>query len=148
MRLGYALHKARGFERFVPRDEMLRIATANGLFAITGSEAGSTIAPGVFADLMVIDWQDLASELIDPETDPLNLLLARGTKRHLRQMFVNGREVVRAGQVTGVDLVSQEAELLAQMRAAWPNSADLRAAMPELGAALAGHHAQGLHGCC
>lgn len=147
MRLGYALHKARGFERFVPRDDMLRIATANGLFAITGTEDGATIAAGAPADLMMIDWQDLASELVDPDTPPLNLLLARGTKRHLRDMFVNGREVVRDGRVTGIDLPAQEAELLARMRAAWPDSADIRAAMPELGAALAGHHLAGLH-CC
>jgi cytosine/adenosine deaminase-related metal-dependent hydrolase len=147
MRLGYALHKARGFERFVPRDDMLRIATANGLFAITGTEDGATIAAGAPADLMMIDWQDLASELVDPDTPPLNLLLARGTKRHLRGMFVNGREVVRDGRVTGIDLPAQEAELLARMRAAWPDSADIRAAMPELGAALAGHHLAGLH-CC
>jgi hypothetical protein len=53
---------------------------------------------------------------------------------------VAGRDVVRDGQVTGVDLPALEAELLAAMRAAYPTTADVRAAMPELKAALRKHY--------
>ncbi len=146
MRLGYALHKGRGFERFMSRDDLMQIATANGLFAITGQNSGGIVA-GAAADLMVLDWQDLASELIEPDAAPLGLLLARGTKKHVRDMVVNGRHVVRDGTVTGVDLPAQEAELLARLRAAYPSTADIRAAMPELGAALATHHSGAFY-CC
>lgn len=147
MRLGYALHKGRGFERFLSRADLMRIVTTNGLFAITGQDGGGRIVPGAPADLMVLDWQDLAAELIEPDTPPLSLLLARGTKRHIRDMVVNGREIVRSGVVTGVDLPAQEHELLSQLRAAYPTTADIRAAMPELEAALARHHSGDFY-CC
>lgn len=148
MRLGYALHKARGFERFVTRQNLVRIATANGLFAITGSEAGSMIKAGQSADFMVLDWEDLSAELVDPDTPALNLLLARGTKAYVRQMAVAGREVVRDGRLTSLDFPMQEQLLLEQIRAAWPSTKDIRQAMPELTAALAHHHIEGLHCCC
>jgi hypothetical protein len=58
----------------------------------------------------------------------------------VKQLFVAGREVVRDGALTGVDLPALEAELLATLRKAAGTVADIRAAMPELRAALASHY--------
>jgi hypothetical protein len=70
----------------------------------------------------------------------LELLLAKARQEHVKQLFVAGREVVRDGMVTGIDLPALEAELLACLRKAADTTADIRAAMPELRAALRSHY--------
>ncbi|TVP69408.1 MAG: hydrolase [Rhodobacteraceae bacterium] len=148
MRLGYALHKARGFERFMSRDQLIRMVGANGFFAITGRKDGGVIAPGGPADLLELDWDALAAELIDPDTAPLSLLLAKGTKAHVRNLTVAGRQVVADGRLAAFDLAENESQLLEAMRRAWPQTHDIRRAMPDLVANLARHHVEGLHCCC
>ena len=70
----------------------------------------------------------------------VELLLAKARQEHVKGLFVAGREVVRDGAVTGVDLPALEAELLAALRKAVGTTADVRAAMPELRAALRTHY--------
>jgi cytosine/adenosine deaminase-related metal-dependent hydrolase len=139
MRLAYALHKASGFDVRVSRDDLMRFATSNGRFAITG-KSDASVAPGAPADMLLLDWKALSAELIEPEVPPLDVLLAKARQQHVKGLVVAGRDVVRDGQVTGVDLPALEAELLAAMRAAYPTTADVRAAMPELKAALRKHY--------
>lgn len=144
MRLAYALHKASGFDIRVSRDDLMRFATVNGRFAITG-KLDEGIAPGALADLLVLDWKALSAELVEPEVPPLDVLLAKARQQHIKSLFVAGREVVRDGKVTGIDLPALEAELLAVLRAAYATTADVRAAMPELKAALHKHYAGPLY---
>ena len=88
----------------------------------------------------VLDWKALSADLIEPDVPPIDLLLAKGRQQHIKGLIVAGRDVVRDGAVTGVDLPALEAELLAALRAAYPTTADVRAAMPELKAALRKHY--------
>jgi cytosine/adenosine deaminase-related metal-dependent hydrolase len=140
MRLLYAVHKAAGFEIRLQREDLLRIACENGRFAVTGEADGGQVAPGTPADVLVLDWERLAAELVEPDVPAIELLLAKATQQHVRQMFIAGREVVRNGAVTGVDLPALEFELLAMLRKALHTTADVRAAMPELRAALRAHY--------
>lgn len=139
MRLAYALHKASGFDVRVSRDDLMRFATANGRFAVTGEE-NSQAMPGAAADLLILDWKELSAELVEPDVPPFDLLLAKAKQKHVKGLIVAGRDVVRDGAVTGVDLPTLEAELLSALRAAYPATADVRAAMPELKAALRKHY--------
>jgi cytosine/adenosine deaminase-related metal-dependent hydrolase len=139
MRLAYAVHKASGFDIRVPRPDLFRFATENGRFAVTG-KTGAQAVTGADADLLVLDWDRLSAELIEPDVPPFDLLLAKARQEHIKGLIVAGREVVRDGAVTGVDLPAFEAELLAALRAAFPTTADVRAAMPELKAALRKHY--------
>ena len=136
MRLAYAVHKALGFDIKMPRDKLIQFATENGRFAITGEADSGQVEPGAPADLLILDWDRLAAELVEPEVPPLDLLLAKARQEHIKGLVVGGREVVRDGAVTGVDLPALEAELLAALRKAYPTTADVRAAMPEFKAAL------------
>lgn len=140
MRLAYNVHKARGFDIRVPRADILRFAFEHGRFAVTGARDGGRIAPGAPADLLLLDWEALSAELVEPDVPPLHLLLAKGRQDYIKGLFVGGREVVRDGAVATVDLPALEAELLATLRKAAPSTADMRAAMPELSAALAAHY--------
>jgi cytosine/adenosine deaminase-related metal-dependent hydrolase len=141
MRLAYVLHKASGFDIRMKRADLLRFATGAGRFAVTGAPDGGFIAPGAPADLLVLDWSRLAAELVEPDVPPLDLLLAKARAEHVRGLFVSGREIVRDGTVTGVDLPALELELLAALQEARGGTADIRAAIPELKAALHTHYA-------
>ena len=140
MRLAYNVHKARGFDVRVPRADILRFAFEHGRFAVTGARDGGRIAPGAPADLLLLDWEALSAELVEPDVPPLHLLLAKGRQDYIKGLIVGGREVVRDGTVATVDLPAMEAELLATLRKAAPSTADIRTAMPELSAALAAHY--------
>jgi cytosine/adenosine deaminase-related metal-dependent hydrolase len=140
LRLVYVLHKATGFDIKVRREDILRSAFEHGRFAVTGARDGGRVAPGAPADLLVLDWRKLAAELVEPDVPPLELLLAKARQEHVQGLFVAGREVVRDGVLTGVDLPALEAELLSALRNASDTVADVRAAMPELRAALAAHY--------
>jgi len=145
MRLAYALHKAKGFDIHLPRADLFRLATGHGYFAVTGNKDGGRVAPGAPADLLVLDWDRLSDELVEPDVPPFDLLLAKARREHVKGLIVAGREVVRDGHVTGVDLPALEAELLATLRAARTGTADVRAAMPELKAALQKHYSGPLY---
>jgi cytosine/adenosine deaminase-related metal-dependent hydrolase len=147
MRLTYNLHKSRGFEITLAREQLLRAAFENGRFAVTGDANTAGITAGGPADLLVLDWPGLSAELVEPDVPPLDLLLARGARNHVRDLIIAGRPVVRGGQTTNIDLPTLEAELLARLRAGFDSTADVRAALPELMAALAGHYHQ-VQSCC
>lgn len=139
MRLAYNVHKASGFDVRVSQDDLVRFATSNGRFAVNGmSDEGLTA--GVPADLLTLDWRALSAELIEPDVPPFELLLAKGVKQHIKGLTVAGRDVVKDGKVMGVDLPVLEGELLAMLRAKYPTTADIRAAMPQLKSVLRKHY--------
>ena len=117
----------------------MRLATANGRFAVTGM-AEEGLAPGAPADLLTLDWPALSAELIEPDVPPFDLLLAKGVKQYITGLVVAGRDVVRRGKVVGVDLPALETELLKTLRDKYPTTADVRATMPELKSALRKHY--------
>jgi cytosine/adenosine deaminase-related metal-dependent hydrolase len=145
MRLAYVIHKASGFDIRMRREDLLRMAFEHGRFAVTGARDGGRIAPGAPADLLVLDWAKLSAELVEPDVPALELMLAKARQEHVKQLIVAGRAIVRDGALTGVDLPALEAELLAALRKAAPSTADIRAAMPELRAALATHYSGPLY---
>lgn len=136
MRLVYNGQKALGFDRTLTPALMLEIATAAGHVVNNGNFSGGALEVGQPADLMVLDWPAMSADLVEPDVSPLQLLMARGTKRFLKTLVVEGRTVFTDGRLTGLDLAANEARLLDTMRAAHDQVADIRAAMPELKAAL------------
>jgi cytosine/adenosine deaminase-related metal-dependent hydrolase len=139
MRLDWLLHRGWGHRPALSQHDMLTMATAHGRFAITG-DAAAGAEPGAPADLLTLDWAALSAELIE-DVPPMDVLMAKGTAAHVSALHVAGRAVVTERRVTGVDLPALETELLAALRAGRDQTADLRAAMPELRAAFADHFA-------
>ena len=86
-------------------------------------------------------------ERLRPDLDPRDLLFARTTARHLRELIVAGRTVVRDGRVTGIDLDAMRAELLARLRAGMAGNASLQAALSDLESVL-GRHFESEAPCC
>ncbi|MDJ0825115.1 MAG: 8-oxoguanine deaminase [Rhodobacter sp.] len=84
--------------------EALEIATRGGAQVLGRDDCG-VIAPGYRADLAVWDVSGVDSA---GSWDPAALLLAGPTR--VRDLFVEGRQVVRDGRLTTVDLASVLAE--------------------------------------
>ena len=79
--------------------EMLEIATLGGA-QVLGRDDCAAIAPGMCADLAIWDVSGLEAA---GAWDPVAALLLSGPTR-VRDLFVNGRGVVRGGRLTSIDL--------------------------------------------
>jgi cytosine/adenosine deaminase-related metal-dependent hydrolase len=99
----------------------------NGFLAVNGRSGYGEVAPGAPGDLLVLDFAQLSYDLIDDVIDPLEVVLTRASARQVKSLYVAGREIVRDGKVTGVDLPAIEREVIAQARA---SSARIRALKP------------------
>ena len=67
--------------------------------------------------------------------------------RHIHELIVAGRPVVREGQILGVDYPAMRDEMLSRLRADMGKSAALAAALGELERAVASHY-QSQPPCC
>jgi cytosine/adenosine deaminase-related metal-dependent hydrolase len=137
LRLSHLLHAGTGFKQAVTREEMLHAAIVAGRFSVTNTDEGGIIANGEPADLLLLDWAAIDDDRLSDDVDPIDLMLTRATTRHVRELLVAGRTIVRDGQVVGADFESARHEVLAQMRAGMAANAALARAMPALDGAIA-----------
>jgi cytosine/adenosine deaminase-related metal-dependent hydrolase len=140
MRLAHFLHQGTAFTTDVDRAAMLRMAFKNGRLSVTNKDDGGALAPGEPADILVLDWDAVDAERLRADLDPCDLLFARTTMRHIHELIVRGRSVVREGQVLGIDYPAMRDDLLARLRAAMGQTAPLAAALRELERAVASHY--------
>jgi cytosine/adenosine deaminase-related metal-dependent hydrolase len=117
----------------------------NGFLAVNGSADYGVVAPGSPADLMVLDFAKLGYDLIEDAIDPLEVVLTRASSRHVKSLYVAGRQIVRDGKVTGVDLPAIEREVIAQARANASRVKSLKPVMERSQAALAKFYAADGH---
>lgn len=135
MRLVQLMHDGIGFRRGWSRAEFLSLAIRNGR-KVTGAPGTGALAAGAAADFTVIDIDHLDRDAIMP-VDPLDLLFARGNRACIRDVIVAGREIVRDGRPTGIELERLEAELRVLFRKSVPRFQALQAAWPALASATA-----------
>ena len=102
-------------------------ACRNGFRVATGIDTGGALTVGSPADFITLDWDRLASDILPGTVDPLDVVLARAHRGHVRRVVVAGREIARDGQLTGVDLPALERDLLVAARA---NAGTLAQKMP------------------
>jgi cytosine/adenosine deaminase-related metal-dependent hydrolase len=140
LRLWHLLHVGSGFQVAAGREQTLRAAFANGRFSVTNVDDGGTIAPGAPADILLLDWAAIDEDGLREDIDPLILMLTRATARHIRELIVAGRTVVKDGKVLGVDAPAAYAEIISHMRQAMPGNAALAAALSVLESAVAKHY--------
>jgi cytosine/adenosine deaminase-related metal-dependent hydrolase len=139
LRLSQLLHAGIGFKQAASRSQMLQAAFANGRLSVTNVDDGGTISSGAPADILLLDWAAIDDDRLRDDVDILDLALTRATARHIRELIVGGRTVVKDGAVSGIDLKGASDEVLAQMRAGLRDNTSLAAAMPALDRAMAMH---------
>jgi cytosine/adenosine deaminase-related metal-dependent hydrolase len=89
-------------------------------------DGSGAVAQGEAADLLVLDLDALDRDAILP-VDPLDLVFARATTAHVRDVFVAGKRIVAEGRVLGVDLPAVEADLRERYRTALASASFLKA---------------------
>jgi cytosine/adenosine deaminase-related metal-dependent hydrolase len=87
--------------------------TQRGALAASASQPGK-IEAGAPADLLRLDFGAMSRDLAPDLFHPLEILQARGTRDHVLDLIVGGRQVVKNGAVTGVD----EAQITAALHEA------------------------------
>lgn len=104
MRLVLNLHRLPGLESFVlTSDHVLAMATHVGAGTTGfGDEIGS-IAPGRAADLVLIDWAQVAYPFLDEEVPVVDAIIHRARSAHIRHVIVGGETIYQDGQFTKVD---------------------------------------------
>jgi 5-methylthioadenosine/S-adenosylhomocysteine deaminase len=139
LRLWHLLHVGSGFSVTVNRERLLKAAFANGRFSVTNLDDGGAIRPDMPADLLVLDWAAIDDDRLREDIDTLQLVLTRATARHIRELIVAGRTIVKDGSVIGVDAEAARAEVLGRMRYAMRDKAAIAAVLPALEQAIAKH---------
>jgi cytosine/adenosine deaminase-related metal-dependent hydrolase len=145
MRLGHFLHGGWGFESNIERGAFLNAIVANGRFA-NGAPGVGALKVGEPADILILDLDRLDRDAIMPVA-PVDLVFARATMAHIARLIVAGREIVRDGRVTGVDLDATHAALRGAYRGAMPSREPFLAAWNSLEASAAQFY-RGQIGCC
>jgi 5-methylthioadenosine/S-adenosylhomocysteine deaminase len=140
LRLSYLLHAGTGFDLSLTREEALRSAVGNGRFAVTNVGDHGLIAAGAAADMLLLDWAALDDDGIREDIDPIHILFSRATAKHIRELIVGGRSIVRDGRVLGIDLPVVRQEVLAQVRSGMAGNETLLAALAALEHAVARHY--------
>jgi cytosine/adenosine deaminase-related metal-dependent hydrolase len=147
LRLAYYIHAGTGFDRAISREQAIQTAVGNGRFAVTNVKDSGLIEAGAAADMLLLDWAALNNEALREDINPLDLLFSRATARHLREVIVGGRTIVRDGRVLGVDLPAIRQEVLSRMRSGITENAALISALSTLDDAIAHHYVSDSH-CC
>ena len=141
LRLNWMLHRGVGLEEGWPLPAILQASTVAGREVLGGGRDAVPLAPGAAADLLVLRRE--ADDLLLPVDEPA-LLAQRATRSHVRSLVVAGREVVRDGRLTGLDLDAAQAELDAQVRVGMPEAAAWRAVAQRYAAGLRAFYGAGL----
>jgi cytosine/adenosine deaminase-related metal-dependent hydrolase len=139
MRLAHLLHGGTGFRIDVKRSDILAMAFRNGRRSVLNTEEGGTLGAGQPADILLLNWNAIDDDRLNPNLDPLDLLFARTTARHVHELIVAGRPIVRDGRVLGIDYPALRGDMLAQLRSLMAQNSALAAATRELERAIQQH---------
>jgi cytosine/adenosine deaminase-related metal-dependent hydrolase len=132
MRLADLLHGATGFQTKMTRAQILDAVLVNGRRSVTNRGDGGILAAGEPADILLLDWNTLDGDRLRADLDPLDLLFARSTARHIKELIVAGKTIVRDGRALGIDHAAMNQDLLARLRHGMAQNATLAAALPDL----------------
>ena len=147
MRLTHLLHGGWGFDVDAGRADILTSAWRNGRFSVLNSGDGGRLEAGEPADLLLLDWSHIDDDRLRSDLDPRDLLFARVNARHIEEVVVGGRTIIRGGRVLGIDYPAMVQDLLARFRAGMSGNTALAAALADLDKVIAAHFV-GETPCC
>jgi 5-methylthioadenosine/S-adenosylhomocysteine deaminase len=147
MRLAHLIHCGTGFRVDVKRSDILAMAFRNGRRSVLNAEEGGALAAGQPADILLLDWNAIDDDRLLPNLDPLDLLFARTTARHVHELIVAGRPIVRDGRVLGIDYPALREDMLARLRSLTAQNAAFAAAVGDLDRAVR-YHFEAETPCC
>ncbi len=104
MRLVLRAHRVPGMDDVVPTTaQVFRMATSGGAKTTAfGSQIGR-LAPGLGADMVLIDWQQISYPYLDENTPLLDAVLQRAKTQGVRTVICDGEQIYVDGRFTRVD---------------------------------------------
>jgi cytosine/adenosine deaminase-related metal-dependent hydrolase len=123
IRLATALHNARvDTKADLSHAAGFRLATQGGAQMIGKSGQVGELAVGASADLVLVDLERLEWPWVDPNLDPLNLILARAKRDDVTSVMVEGRWRLWDKQLADLDLAQLGLEAAEQLAASLPTN--------------------------
>lgn len=123
MRLALTLHRPSGHDSPAPTAaQILRMATEHG--AATTPFAGriGRLAPGLLADVVLLDWDRVTYPWQDPGIPLVDVLVRRAQSGAVETVMIGGTTVYHQGQFTRLDRTGTLARIAREM--ARPNTTD------------------------
>ena len=136
LRLTHLLHLGSGFTPKVSESDMLAVAARTGRLSVTNAAEGGVIEPGEPADLLLLDYDALDDDRLRDDLNPVDLVFARANARHVSELIVAGRTIVRDRRLLGIDLDAARREVTLRMREGQPAMAPFAAALAQLDHAI------------
>ena len=145
LRLAWRLHNGTGLAQALPPSRLFDAACRHGFRCIDGSDDYGQVAPGARADLVVLDYAEMTEDFLTPERDEVDIVLARATSGHVRDLLVAGRRVVGDGVLVGFDLPDAEREFMDRARRVAALDAEQAARHRRRREAVRAYYAGGCH---
>ncbi len=117
MRMVLRLHRVPGMEDVVPTSpQVLQMATESGAKTTGFADQIGILAPGRAADLVVMDWRQMAYPYLESGTSIVDAVVHRAKTSGIQMVMVAGETVLRDGQFTRVDKAQVLEELAASLQ--------------------------------
>jgi cytosine/adenosine deaminase-related metal-dependent hydrolase len=112
LRMVLRAHRAPGMDDDVPTcARVFNMATTGGARTTPFGDTLGTIEPGRAADLVLLDWKQIAWPYLDPETSLLDAVVQRGKAQGVRTVLCDGKVIYDQGRFTRVDREAALTEL-------------------------------------
>ncbi len=133
LRLVLRVHRRPGLDQTeVPAPaQVFRMATEHGAATTPWQGSIGVIAPGMRADLVLIDWERVTGPFLDDLTAPLDALVPRAKPDAVAMTMCGGEVVYRDGVFTRVDRAAAMEELRATLAGPVPEAVAERRALAE-----------------
>lgn len=114
MKLCYLLQRIDSQELnspYLSSRQVLEMGTEIGAKLIGYGNKLGRLEVGRYADMVLLDYDEMCRPFVDPSHDPIDTLLYRGKASHVHTVVVNGRIVVESGRLLTLDEKAIESRL-------------------------------------
>ncbi len=111
LRLTHLLHGGTDLTPDIPVEAFLAASIINGGIVFNGDAEGRALRAGGPADLICLDYDAMAHDIVADSADETDVFMTRASARFLRTLIVAGRPLVSDGRLVSVDLPTLEKEL-------------------------------------
>lgn len=117
LRMVMRVHRAPGMDDDVPTSpQVLRMATEHGAHTTPYGGTVGTLEAGKAADMVVLDWHDIADPYLDELVSVADAVVHRAKTSAVKQVIVAGDVVLKDGRFPRVDRDAVRAELARRLK--------------------------------